>query len=299
MGQRYWIGVVLLVGMAVPAHAQVTLEWKFKEGDTFYVEGISDTKQTIKVAGQAMPQDMEQTIVESFKVVKVDGSKVILERKIESVKMKSAGPGAEEGEKVAKKMEGCTFTITLTPKNREVNKVGGVEELQQKVVGDNPLLKMMMSSILSEDALRHGISDTFLAYLPPGPVKEGDKWKSKSKLSLGPVGSLVMEGEFTYKGKANEGGKKLDRIDGTWTIAYSPPKEDGGAMPFKITKGNIRAEKATGTYLFDAEAGRLVSRAFNMRMKGTMSISAGGQDLEMELEGDQVMKNKVSAQAPK
>src|SRR5262249_2915124 len=52
MLRKSCLGVLLLLGgLAVPAYGQVKLEWKFKEGDTFWVESTSKTRQTRQAIG--------------------------------------------------------------------------------------------------------------------------------------------------------------------------------------------------------------------------------------------------------
>ena len=92
---RCWMAFALtLAGIALPAYGQVPLEWKFKEGDRFYIETVTHLRQQMKVMGQSFDQDLEQTTVLAFMVQKqnADGS-VVLKEKFESIKFKS-GPGA-------------------------------------------------------------------------------------------------------------------------------------------------------------------------------------------------------------
>ena len=47
--------VVLLTAVAAPAFGQeVQLQWKFKEGDKFYVEDVTAMKQSVAVVGQVI-----------------------------------------------------------------------------------------------------------------------------------------------------------------------------------------------------------------------------------------------------
>src|SRR5438067_1226448 len=52
MWRQHWLTAVLAMGtVAVPASAQVQLQWKLKDGDKFYLETTSTTKQTMKLMG--------------------------------------------------------------------------------------------------------------------------------------------------------------------------------------------------------------------------------------------------------
>lgn len=299
MKTRFWLGAAVALVATLPAGAQVELRWNFKKGDKFYIEGTSTQKQTVSFAGQKMPQEMKQRMVESFEVLEAGSERVVIKRTIESAKMEVGGPGGDQVEQVAKKMEGTSVTATLDPKARQVTKLEGFEELRKKVAEGNPLLEQIFSSVLGEETLRYGIADALLLYMPGKPVKEGDKWTSDGLLPMGPIGSATLKGEYTYRGKQKVDGKDLDKIEATWTLAYKPPKEGaGGALPFKINKGEFKSDKATATILFDGAAGRLVQRDVTIQMKGKLSMNAMGQDFEMELDSEQTAKSKVSDTPP-
>src|SRR5438128_9866779 len=116
MWQRSWRAAVLVIGaLVVPAQAQVQLQWKWKEGDKFYLESRGTTKQTMKVMGTPIQQELETTTVDSYKVVKKSTDQVILEKKIESMNVKGAGQGVETAEQVYQKVKGAVLTLTLDP----------------------------------------------------------------------------------------------------------------------------------------------------------------------------------------
>ena len=49
-----WMALALtLAGIALPAYGQVPLEWKFKQGDRFYVDTVTHLRQQMKVLGQS------------------------------------------------------------------------------------------------------------------------------------------------------------------------------------------------------------------------------------------------------
>ena len=78
MSRQRWQAVVLVIGaLVVPAQAQaqVQLHWKLREGDKFYLETTGTAKQTMKVMGTPIQQEVETTAVDSYKVVKKDMKK--------------------------------------------------------------------------------------------------------------------------------------------------------------------------------------------------------------------------------
>jgi hypothetical protein len=64
MLQRCWIAAVLfLVAAGSRVHGQTQLEWKFKDGDKFYLETVSSFKQGMKSLGKELRQDFEMTFL--------------------------------------------------------------------------------------------------------------------------------------------------------------------------------------------------------------------------------------------
>src|SRR5262245_24142176 len=112
MVRRYgWVVLVLAAGLTGPVQGQTKLEWKFTQGDKFYLENVTTLKQNIEVMGMKLPaMDSVTTTVSSFKVLKSAPDEVVLEQKIESVKSKGGQPGQAE---VQEKMVGSTFNVTL------------------------------------------------------------------------------------------------------------------------------------------------------------------------------------------
>src|SRR5262245_19894103 len=133
MWQRCWLGVVVLVtGAAAPALGQTTLAWKWKEGDTVYLESVTKNKQAMKLAGQAMETENENTTVDSFKVEKQTADLIVLKRTVESAKAKVQGPGADVAEKMTEGLKGTTLTIHINPKQRKITKLEGLDKMLEK-----------------------------------------------------------------------------------------------------------------------------------------------------------------------
>lgn len=301
MRARYWMGVVLIAATALPARAQVTLAWKWKEGDVLYAETISKAKQSINFGGNAMATESERRMLDSFRVNKVTDGSVVLTETIESAKIKVEGGagGGEMMEQVLQKMEGSKFTVTLDLPQRKVVKVEGAEAAAKKAIGDNPLMRQMMGGVFSEDTLRNSLEELFLAYLPGKPVKEGDTWTRKSRTALGPLGGVDIDSQFTYRGKVAVGDKQLDKIESTSRLKYIEPKKPAaGAAGFGFTKGNMKFQDAKATYYFDAQAGRLVQVESRFGGKGKLTVSAMGQEVEVDVDMEQSTQGKVLDRKP-
>ena len=251
----------------------------------------------MKVTGNPIEQQFDTITVDSYKVVKKTPDQVILEKRIESVQVKATGPGADLADQSAQEAKGAVFTLTLDPRTNTITKVEGVSEFVKRAFSDNAALQQTMAATLNEDSVRNEQQNILTGYLTDKPVQKGDKWTRKSKIPLGPIGSFTSEGEFTNQGKSTLQNRELDKIVAVWTLTYAPPTGKGG-MPFEITKGDFKTAHATGTYYFDSRIGKLalIQRQYNM--KGAITMSAMGREVEMEIDMDQASTVRLLDKAP-
>jgi uncharacterized protein DUF6263 len=269
--------VACLFLCALPLHAQTKLEWKFKEGDRFAQESLVTVQQTMTVGGQTNKQDFEHKLEAIFSVTKVnpDGS-VELRMQLEKIKASNRGnPGSPAASSQVRALEDAVITLTLNAK-REVTKFEGYEDLLKRVTNDDATSAKAIREIVKEETLKQQAAEAF-AFLPEKAVNKGDTWNRKLESSLGPLGTILTTHTYTYDGPEMKDGKTLHKISVSSTFSYAPPKSATPGFQFEITKGELQTEKATGTILFDAEAGRLVSSQSNMKIKGTLTIAIPGQ----------------------
>jgi len=168
--QRYWLGAVLTLGvLSVPAHGQATLEWKFKPGETFFLETVSTFKQTMQTPGKTFKQDLEQTTVFEINVKDVNPDKsVVLEEKVAGIQFKNAAAGAGgPEEKFGQQLQGATFTLTLGPDGKPA-KLEGYADVVKKIAGTDEQAKKAVEAILTEDSLKRTAAEAF-SFLPGKP----------------------------------------------------------------------------------------------------------------------------------
>jgi hypothetical protein len=313
MVQRYWIGAALvLAALGAPAHAQVTLEWKFKAGDRFYLEAVSTSKQSMKVTalGKELRQDFKVTTVFEVTVQKVNDDKsAVLEQKVKSFKVENIGntTGALAAEDATKfgqlHLTGATFLLTVTP-HGEVTRFEGYDELVKKLAGEDAAAREAVRAVLTDQYLKRSATEVF-AVVPPGPVKGGDSWggDKKQELPLGPLGSFALTRKFTYEGKAPLDDPPLkgsyDKITLTVAVQYNPPKPGSGApFPFQLTKGDLKTDDGKGTVWFDADRGRLVGMETSLHLKGSLTEVVTGNTIDSEVDLEGTMKVRVVDQLP-
>jgi hypothetical protein len=297
---RYGIGVMIaLCVAALPARAQVALDWKLKEGDRFYLLTESTFNQVMEIpgkeAGKEIKQDITQIAVLQFYVEKKtpDGNYTI-KQTIEGLMVK----GASTNPVIDEKIQGANFTLTLNPK-LEVVKLEGYADFLKKLAGDEPAALKTVKSIITEELLTKAATQAF-AFLPTKQVKEGDEWgEDRSiKMPLGPLGALEVTNLYKYVGKAKLNDKEYDKISFTSKVAYSLPKEDAG-IAFRVVKGALKAENAKGTIYFDSANGRLVQYEMSLNLTGELTLSINNVPLDTKItKQEQTVKVTLSTDNP-
>ena len=131
---------------------------------------------------------------------------------------------------------------------------------------------------MSKEAFRWS-ADTAFSALPGKEVKVGEQWQRTSKLEMGPLGSYDTTYHYTYKGKDNN----LDKIEIQTDLKYSPPRDGGEALPFKIKSAKLEARDGKGEISFNAEKGRVEKSEMSMALLGYVEIEINGQTTKVEL----------------
>jgi hypothetical protein len=303
MPLQRWFGMLFVLALtALPARAQVQLEWKLKEGDTFFLQTESKFVQVMelvgKEAGKEIKQETQQTTVLQFKIEKKDEKTGVLtvRETVEGLMVKG-GTGSSVADD---KIQGATFTFTLSPPPKmAVDDFKGYAEFIKKASGDDPAIAKTMKAILSEDLLKVSAREAF-SFLPEKPVKEGDTWGADRsiKVPIGPLGTMDVVNTYKYVGKDKVGGKEYDKITFTTAVTYAPPKEDSG-LTFKVTKGELKTDGAKGSIYFDREAGRMVQYETELKTTGQFTLSINSVPLETKItKQEQSIKATVSSENP-
>jgi hypothetical protein len=75
---------------------------------------------------------------------------------------------------------------------------------------------------------------------------------------------------------------------------YTAPKSDAaGGLPFQIKKGELKADKVTGTVTYDAKAGRIADSTMQMDLGGNLTIDIAGMETNVTLTQKQTSSVKT------
>jgi hypothetical protein len=255
------------------------------------VESTAKIKQAMEAMGMKAKVDMDFKTVNRYTVKKAARDGVVLEAKVETVDVKTDGPGGEEIEKFMKLLRGALFAVTLD-RNGKITRYEGYAEHIRKIAKEDKQQAKMFQALLTEDALRQEPEDLF-EIGPDKAVAKGGRWQKKQRVSLGAVGSLKAVSQFTYQGKSKEG----EQIDVTATLTYLPP-QGGDGLPFKITKGDLKAASYKGKIWFDQNRSRVARVRIMTTIKGNLTAEVMNQTVEMSLEQSSVGTVRVLDRSP-
>lgn len=289
---------MVFAGIATQATAQERLAWKFRDGQTFYMQEVMEQKQTIVTGGQTTEKTSTQTTVMEFRVLRAgtDGS-VDLEMKMLSVK--EDGPAAEMNAPLLKRMEDSVFRVSLDAKS-EITKFEGYEDFVARVADGDAKMAKVFRSIMGEEAFQKMVTQTF-ALVPNSTQKQGDVWEQKLGMSLGPFGRVAIVRNIQHAGLAkSKSGRQYVKLAMTGKARYQPPTQNFDGLAFKIIDGDLKFDGITGVGYFDAELGRLNQLKVDLRMKGKLKIKMlqSQEETTVDLEQSQQGTVRISEKNP-
>ncbi len=268
---------------AATAQEPVTVKWTLKEGQTFYAKNVADMDMSMGILGMNVDFKMKTNAVQRFKVLSVKEGATTIEMTMLDMSMEAEGlpgggglPGLGG---VGEKIKGAKITAVLDDK-MEVTKLIGYEKFLDKIAGDDETMRAQMGAQLSEGAVGQMVSQAFTS-VPPMPVKAGDTWSRTSKVPAAGLGDAVVKEKYTFDGVSNE----MAKISVVGDMTFKAGKGGVPGLPpgVKVSKFSMKADQYKGTQLFDLKAGRLKEGKVDMVMRGSLAMSANGQDIEMTM----------------
>ncbi len=289
--------VATLLGLAATlctpeTNAQKLLQWRFEQGQSLDVWFTQDMTVQMTAMGQEMESSADMGMLMRWDIQQVnsDGSAEI-KQSIERLSMRLETPGSDPIEyDSAQKEEAAGLALTLAS---SVEPMVGVE-FMQKMSPSGEILEVSLSEaaqqklatapsgaqlkeVLSRDGLRALLTQAATVF-PTTPIQPGDTWTGSTK-SQSPIGQLLMEMKYTYRGTEVRSGQPLERIDVEMLVSFPGKANQNGV--------NIRVQnqRNTGALFFDAAAGRFVETELkqNMRMVTTMGDQQHSQLLSTVL----------------
>jgi hypothetical protein len=277
---------------SMPAMAQTLPAWKLTKGQVFEVERITTQQQTVETKGKQFKHDRRSTWHVRLEVQEVLADRSRIRAVLSKVEHEWSGGAATEviDPKLAEKMQGSSFTLSVTPQG-QLREWSGYDEFVQKLSQNDKARLKALRITFPEETLREAFADLF-GPLPDKKVARGDSWQRSYVEPIPHFGSLRMMVRYVYEGRTND----QDRIDYTIQSKYELPRNELMVL-FRIVKGSIQSEKAHGTLTFDSVAGHLATHERSMRLRGSLTIES--MDRQQSLEFISVNELKIRIKAGK
>lgn len=247
----------------------ILLEWKFKEGEKFWVDTQTRIEQSERVGTQTAANLLQLRTITCYTVKKVTESNYVdLEAKIESARYQNnQTPDSEKMSTLYARLEGATFRMTLTPE-RTVQKLEGYNEWLLKLAAATPPGEVdRIRSLITETDLRNAASEGF-GFLTNQEVMLNTKWKKKSELNLAPAGTLSCMLTYTYKGTEKNKQKIAIECKENGKFTMSPSLTTPG------TQSEFVLENRAGNIWFNNQTGKMEQAEHTYQTRGTILVPA-------------------------
>lgn len=293
--------VALLFASDQSAQAQKVLRWKFEQGQTFQWKTSQNADITVTI------KDMEQATTSSFTmtmgmfVKEVADSVASLEVSMDrfQMAMEVAGQKMEYdtdsdevqegiGEVFSRTFEplmAMTYTIKMDDRGEIVDVI--VPEESMKMLESMPGMQQF-GKMFSKEAMQD-MSSTGWLTLPEEGLSVGDSWDLESETDNPILGKQIAAAHFTYEGPEEVDGKTLEKIVMDMDMEFDENIQNELGLKMKVEDMTL-----SGTFYFDAEAGRLDNSEIKQQMEA--DLEAGGQSMHQEMDG--TVKTTITERKP-
>lgn len=302
--------------LTAPLHAEDGLKFRFKAktGDKGYYQVSSKMEMSQKIAGMDLDttMDSKQTIEYEVNEPKEKGTIQLRSRTLR-LQMTSNFPqigeykydskstdnndGSVIGAAVAPlydAISGAITDITMTPQG-DVKKATGLAEAVKGALGNNPIAQQFAAGADSDESVAHGMKEHFIQF-PEKALAAGDEWEVPFDFTLPKLGKATGTTKYKYDGIDEESKRKgLHKFTFTSTMDFDIDLKNDQV---KAT-GRLSISDSSGTALFDADSGRLISKKSKTTVGGNLNIDAGGMAIAIQQEQTQNIEIKALDAPPK
>lgn len=289
--RRLCASLVVLWLLPGGAAAQDALAWKLRPGESFFAERHFTRQESVEVNERQFRQESVTTWLVRLDVKEQTPKGYALQAVLEDVRHKVIGAAGKDGldDRLAEKMRGAAFALTVTPSGRIVD-FTGYDEFLKKVAGDQADRAKVLRATLPESAMREAFGDLF-GRLPEQPVKAGDTWTSEEVEPIPFFGALHSEFRYEYKGA--EGPER--RVSYTVQTRFAKPRAD---ELVRVVKGEVRGEQGKGSFAFDAAKGRLSRHERSMTVRGNLVLETAGRQTPVRFVSENRLRVRILDRDP-
>ncbi len=296
------VSLVLMLTTTTPAQNDgKLLRWKLIPGETIEVSFNQEMSMATNLMGNELKSVADMGMVLLWKVdgVAADGTAQIsqsidrLMMKMETpagepIQYDSATPGEPEG--MTKSLADSIQPLVGVEFSQQMSNRGEILTVELSPQAQAKLAKTpagaQLSEIFSKDGLKSLLHQA-ATVLPQEPVRPGDTWQGQS-VTKSPVGSLIMDMVYTYRGTEMQNGRPLERIDVDVRLSFG-----AGANALGLNVA-VAEQNNSGTMFFDSTAGRFVQTELRQNM--TLETAIGEKKHRQSL--NTVMKMQFAQASP-
>ena len=292
------VALAIVLNGATSAVAQVTFELKFPEESKATVQSETVVDQTLTLGGQDIvtksstfarstssigkrAEDGSLAVIDKVDVfqseLNINGTKVQFDSA--NPDKKADVPQLEPVLDIYRAIIKFPVTKTFDAKNKLI--AAKLPEGEFEKLGD------LAKEQFDPEKLKKA-TEQVLAFLPDGPVKEGETWERSTESNLGSGQVMSFRTKYEYKGTVEQDGRKLDKIEGQ---AFEVSLAINGNPMLQLTKSDLKIKESASTILFDRERGHVVSHVSKVRIDGPLTLTINGMersgkvDLTMQEQG--------------
>lgn len=264
-----FLGLLLPVVASAQTGKAVFLDWKFKEGEKFWVDTLTRVEQVEKVGTQQGANIVVMRTITSYLVKKVTESNYVeLEAKIESSRYENnQTPDSQKMSTLFGMLQGATFKMTMNPE-RQIQKLEGYAEWLQKLSTQIQSSEVeRLRALVPEADIRNAASEGF-GFLPGKEITLNQQWNRKCELNLAPAGILNYQVNYTYRG--NDKGREKIVIDCKENGKYTMTP----GMSAVGTQSEFSLVSRTGTIWFNNQTGKMEQAEHLYQTQGNVMMPA-------------------------
>ncbi len=291
------------------AEETVLLRPKFKTGQAYYVERITESEHQMKGGqfGKAGAKNSirkvlgllektketspDRTVLElTYKKIAFSGT-LAMHGKLDFDSDQSEDSLSPMLAPLFRPMIGMKVTAELDQDYTAVKLTGGdkiIAQIEKGNVARNMLWPEMREG-LSNTALKGSLIDDQFVLVPNREVKVGERWMRSVESPGATTGPVRDEYEITLERISNEGGHRLAHLSYTGTTKQAGPPLTKALAEYKLKSGTFR-----GTAVFDCELGRIVRREENLQRTLLVTIAAAGDAGKIEVAIDSKVTMSLS-----
>ncbi len=300
VGRHVFACLAVCVGLAaspVRGQEEVTLRYKFQEGQK--LDYATDQKMAMEftVGGQQVPMETGQVMDLTWDVGTVDkDGKARITQTVTRIRMTMGGPnGKSEFDTqntkdpedpigklvmpVFRALVGAKFMMTMDPRGQTSD--FKISDKFREALQASPGAEQM-KEMFSEKRLQQMMSQGGLM-LPEGAIRKGASWNTAMEIPMPQVGTMVVTNKNTYEGPETREGKTVQKIGLAPTMTLK-------AMENAPVAFQIKEQEAKGSAYFDNQAGKVLETSLTQTM--VLEGEVGGQALKNKIKQTVAMKLK-------